>query len=170
MRDTAPTHTAPTRDLDLFVAVAIGGVIGASARYFLGEIVPTPRDQWPLATFIINLTGAFILGLVIEFATAYAPDPGVGGFARRLRPFLVTGVLGGYTTFSTYMVEAHGLVLEARPLMAGAYVFGSLLLGVLLVVLGMTVGKALFRGARIPHGRPDTAEEEAEIELTEDEA
>lgn len=164
-----PDAATPKRDVDLFVAVAIGGVIGASARWGLSEVIATPRDQWPLPTFIINLTGAFILGLVIEFATAYAPDPGASTFARRLRPFVVTGILGGYTTFSTYMVEAHGLVLEGRSAMAGLYIFGSMIAGVLCVVIGMGLGKALFRGSRVPKGRPDTPAEEAEIEVTEDE-
>ena len=58
-----------------------------SARYGIDVLLPTATDQWPLATFLINLTGAFILGMVIEAATAFAPDPGAERLARRLRPF-----------------------------------------------------------------------------------
>ena len=122
-----PDASTTRRDLDLFIAVAIGGVIGASARYGIDLLLPTATDQWPLATFLINLTGAFILGMVIEAATAFAPDPGASAFARRLRPFLVTGVLGGYTTFSSYMVETHQLMLAGRVPLAMLYLFGSLL-------------------------------------------
>lgn len=158
----------PRRDVDLFVAVAIGGVIGALARHAVDLIFPTAADQWPLATFIINLTGAFILGLVIEAATTFAPDPGANNVARRLRPFLVTGVLGGYTTFSTYMVDAHGLAVANRGALAALYLFGSMAAGVVLVILGMVVGKAIFRGARA--SVEETEADEAEIRLTEDEA
>jgi CrcB protein len=154
------------RDLDLFVAVAIGGVIGASARYGIGLLLPSATDQWPVATFLINLTGAFILGVVIEAASALAPDPGASNFARRLRPFFVTGVLGGYTTFSTYMVETHGLVLAGRIPMALLYMFGSLVAGVLLVVLGMALGRRLF-ARELP--AVESASEDDEDTLTEDE-
>lgn len=156
------------RDIDLFIAVAIGGVIGASARHAMDLVFPTESDQWPLATFLINLTGAFILGLVIEAATAFAPDPGASKVARRLRPFLVTGVLGGYTTFSTYMVDAHGLFVANRDGLAALYIFGSLIAGVLLVLLGMSLGKAVFPGARMSES--DTQAEDEQIRLTEDEA
>lgn len=160
--------TKPRRDLDLFIAVASGGVIGALARHWVDLIFPTSSEAWPLATFIINLTGAFILGLVIEAATAFAPNPGASDVARRLRPFLVTGVLGGYTTFSTYMVDAHGLAVAGRGALAGLYIFGSMAGGVVLVILGMVIGKAIFAGARGAAG--ETEADEEEIRLTEDEA
>ena len=158
----------PRRDVDLFIAVAVGGVIGALARHWVDVVFPTPADAWPLATFIINLSGAFILGLVIEAATAYAPDPGASNVARRLRPFLVTGVLGGYTTFSTYMVDAHGLAVANRGALAALYLFGSMAAGVALVIFGMILGKAMFRGTRRSAEQAEADEEE--IRLTEDEA
>ncbi len=156
------------RDLDLFVAVAIGGVIGALARHGVDLVFPTETDEWPLATFIINLTGAFILGVVLEAAIAFAPDPAANSFARRLRPFLITGVLGGYTTFSTYMVEAHGLVTSDRAPLALLYVFGSLVAGVICVVLGMRLGRALFH--RDDEPAELVAREDSDIRLLEDEA
>ena len=104
--------------------------------------------------------------MVIEAATAFAPDPGASAFARRLRPFLVTGVLGGYTTFSTYMVETHQLVLAGRTPLALLYLFGSLLAGVLLVVLGMAIGRRLF-ARELP--KVESAAEDIEDTLTEDE-
>ena len=161
-----PDASTTRRDLDLFIAVAIGGVIGASARYGIDLLLPTATDQWPLATFLINLTGAFILGMVIEAATAFAPDHGASAFARRLRPFLVTGVLGGYTTFSSYMVETHQLMLAGRVPLAMLYLFGSLLAGLLLVVLGMALGRRLF-ARELP--KVESAAEESEDTLTEDE-
>lgn len=155
-------------DVDLFVAVAIGGVIGAFARHAVDLVFPTATDQWPTATFIINLTGAFILGMVLEAAVAFAPDPAASTFARRLRPFLVTGVLGGYTTFSTYMVEAHGLMISGRSPLALLYVFASLLAGVVLVMLGMAAGRALF--GREDETTDEAAAEAEDLRLLEDEA
>ena len=156
------------RDVDLFVAVAIGGVIGALARHGVDLLFPTETDEWPLATFIINLTGAFILGVVLEAAIAFAPDPAANPLARRMRPFLITGVLGGYTTFSTYMVEAHGLVTSDRAPLALLYVFGSLVAGVICVVLGMKVGRALFHRDDEPADL--VAREDTDIRFLEDEA
>lgn len=161
------TRNSP-RDIDLFVAVAIGGVIGALARHAVDLVFPTATDQWPTATFIINLTGAFILGVVLEAAIVFAPDPGASTFARRLRPFLVTGVLGGYTTFSTYMVEAHGLMLSDRAPLALLYIFGSLVAGVILVILGMSVGRAIF--GRKAETVDEAAAEESDLRVLEDEA
>ncbi len=161
------------RDFDLYLAVAVGGVIGASARHAVDLVFPIASNTWPTATFIINLTGAFILGVVLEAALAFAPDPTVSTFARRLRPFLITGVLGGYTTFSTYMVEAHGLVIAERAPLALLYIFGSLVGGVFLVMCGMAAGRAIFAGRRgTPEGvTPKGSDaDDAELRLTEDEA
>ena len=156
------------RDLDLFVAAAIGGVIGALARHGVDLVFPPETEERPLATSVIHLTGAASLGIVLEAAITFAPDPAANSFARRLRPFLITGVLGGYTTFSTYMVEAHGLVTSDRAPLALLYVFGSLVAGVICVVLGMRLGRALFH--RDDEPAELVAREDSDIRLLEDEA
>lgn len=159
---------AKRRDFDLYFAVAVGGAIGALARYSVDLLLPTATDEWPLATFIINLTGAFVLGCILEAATNYASDPTASEFSRRFRPFLITGVLGGYTTFSTFMVDAHGLVLSGRAPLALLYVFGSLVAGVILVMCGMATGRWMFhRDDAVTDG--GHAQEE-QIRLLEDEA
>lgn len=126
-------------DSDLYLAAAVGGALGASARYAMELLLPPVRDGWPTATFVVNMTGAFVLGVIIVLAARFAPDPESSVTTRRVRPFLVTGVLGGYTTFSTYMVEAHGLLDTGQPAKAAVYIFGSLLLGVLFVGIGRAV-------------------------------
>lgn len=134
-----------SRDFDLYVAVAIGGVIGACARNAMELLIPTAHDGWPTATFIVNLSGAFILGVILIVAEVFFPDPKVPGAARKFRPFVVTGILGGYTTFSTYMVETHGLISHSETGLAIAYLLVSVVLGVLCVFLGTVLARAVLR-------------------------
>lgn len=137
------------RVYDLYLVVAIGGVVGALARNAVEIAIPTGTGQWPMATFLVNLTGAFVLGLVLALADVRYPDPKLNAFARRFRPFIITGVLGGYTTFSTFMVETHGLLTADRLGMAVMYVVGSTLLGIACCLLGLLLGSATMRALRI---------------------
>jgi CrcB protein len=106
--------------LDVLAAVAVGGALGAAARYGVALHWPTPSGHFPWTTLAINLTGCLLLGALMGFiATRIAPH-------RLVRPFLGTGVLGGYTTFSTYAVETRGLIAADRPLLACGYVLGTL--------------------------------------------
>ncbi|MFI6758173.1 fluoride efflux transporter CrcB [Micromonospora sp. NPDC050417] len=117
-----PSGALPSDRLpwDVVAAVALGGALGSAARYGVGVAWPTPPGHLPWATLVINLTGSALLGVLMGFVTArIAPH-------RLLRPFLGTGVLGGYTTFSTYAVETRGLLDTGRPLLAAGYVFGTL--------------------------------------------
>ncbi|RKR89313.1 protein CrcB [Micromonospora pisi] len=115
---------------DVVAAVALGGALGSAARYGVSVAWPTPSGQLPWATLVINLTGCALLGMLMAFVTArIAPH-------RLLRPFLGTGVLGGYTTFSTYAVETRGLLDTGRPLLAAGYVFGTLAGALIAVWLG----------------------------------
>ncbi|MBW0115206.1 fluoride efflux transporter CrcB [Pseudonocardia abyssalis] len=101
-------------------AVAVGGAAGALGRHGLGLAFPHPAGGFPWATFAINVTGCLLLGVLIVLVTERrAAHPLV-------RPLLGTGVLGGYTTFSTYAVDAHQMVAAGRVLGAAAYVVGTL--------------------------------------------
>lgn len=153
-------------DWDLYVAVAIGGMIGACFRHLMSVVISTSRDGWPMPTFLTNMTGCLILGIVLVIARELFPDPEKNKLARRFRPFVVTGILGGYTTFSTYMVETHGLVDSGQPIMAVVYAVGSLVGGVLIILVTMAIGDRLTR--KVP---PPTAAEKAvsEAELLEEE-
>ena len=155
-------------DSDLYFAAAVGGALGASARYAMELLIPPVRDGWPTATFVVNMTGAFVLGVIIVLAARFAPDPESSVTTRRVRPFLVTGVLGGYTTFSTYMVEAHGLLDTGQPVLLATYIFGSLLLGVLLVGIGMAVANRLVHAPIAPTGAATASDLRRRVD-TEDE-
>jgi CrcB protein len=98
-------------------AVAVGGAVGAVARYGLATALPTTPGAFPWTTLLINLTGCALIGALAG-----------SRFGRHtlLRPLLGTGVLGGYTTFSTYAVETRTLVAHDRPLVAAIYALGTL--------------------------------------------
>lgn len=96
-------------------AVAMGGALGAAARYGLAQAWPTPATGFPWATFAVNVTGCLAIGMLL-------------GVQRRplVRAFAGTGVLGGFTTFSAYAVETDGLWRAGRPGLAIAYVTATL--------------------------------------------
>ena len=107
--------------------VLIGGATGTGMRFGLATLINSLLKQpsFPYATFIINLTGSFAIGLLAEWFYAkevVSPD---------LRVAILTGVLGGYTTFSSFSIETFGLLRDGKVSAAVAYSLGSLLLGLL---------------------------------------
>ncbi|WP_131764940.1 fluoride efflux transporter CrcB [Candidatus Protofrankia californiensis] len=99
----------------LLAVIAAGGAMGACARYGASLLWPTPAGAFPWTTLMVNTTGCAAIGLLmVMIAEVRAVHPLV-------RPFLGTGVLGGYTTFSTYAVDAGQLVNARRAGMALAY-------------------------------------------------
>jgi CrcB protein len=123
----------------VLVAVATGGAIGAAARYGLAVAWPTGAGGLPWTTLATNLTGCALLGALMSFiSTRIAPH-------RLLRPFLGTGVLGGFTTFSTYAVETRELLAVGRPATAAGYVAGTLVGALVAVRLGSWLADRLRR-------------------------
>jgi CrcB protein len=127
-----------------YLAAAVGGVLGALARWGLGTALPHAAGAWPWAVLLINLTGCLALGVLI--AAVFPRHPG----SRWLRPFLGTGVLGGYTTFSTFAVDAVQLTDAGRPWAAGGYVVASVVGGLLAAAAGVALGRAVGRRAVWP--------------------
>ena len=117
--------------------VGLGGAIGALARAGLAEVWPHPPDEWPWSTLMINATGAALLGVLLAVLARRFPRD------RFARPLLGTGLLGGYTTFSTFSVDAVQLVRFDRPGLALGYVAAS----VAAILLGCLLGLALTRRA-----------------------
>ncbi|SDW43845.1 CrcB protein [Amycolatopsis xylanica] len=101
--------------------IAAGGAIGACARYGATLLWPTGATAFPWTTFAINITGSALLGvvlvLIIERATVHP----------LVRPFVGTGIIGGYTTFSTYAVDAQRLIGNGHALTALVYLTATLL-------------------------------------------
>ena len=116
-----------------YLLVCLGGSLGAASRYFLASAIHPTR--FPLATFLINITGCFAIGLITTFLSGKAPT------TDALRLFLVVGFLGAYTTFSTFGLENHKLLSGGSWEIAAAYISASVFLGVLAVKWGVLCGK-----------------------------
>ena len=112
-----------------YLLAALGGALGALARWAVAEALPSPGG-WPWATLLVNLTGCLLIGALLAALAARDPEP------SWVRPFLGVGVLGGYTTYSTFAVEVVGLVDGGRTVLAAGYVLTSVVGGVLAVALG----------------------------------
>jgi fluoride exporter len=117
--------------ITLLLVSAAGGV-GAVARYLLDTLVSRLTTRWPLGTFLINVSGSLLLGLVTGLAAGPLPV--------RLHLVLGTGFLGGYTTFSTASVDTVRLLQERRRLSALVYAVGMLALASALATVGLWLG------------------------------
>ena len=115
----------------VYLYIALGGALGASARYLLsGLAYQVLGGLFPWGTFLVNLLGSFALGWFYEAAVQSAMPP-------ELRLFVAVGLLGAFTTFSTLSYEGYGLLREGQGLLALVYTAGSLVLGLLAVALGV---------------------------------
>ena len=119
----------------VLAAVSLGGMVGASARYGVAQWLPAARRGFPWGTFAANLSGSFLLGFLIVLLLERFPP------TRLLRPFLATGVLGAFTTMSTYQVETALLIKDGHPLPGVLYVLGSLAAGLVLAYAGILAGR-----------------------------
>ncbi|SFU10054.1 CrcB protein [Geodermatophilus amargosae] len=114
-----------------YVLAALGGALGALARWGVAEALPSPDGGWPWATLLVNLTGCLLMGVLLGALAARDPEPAWA------RPFLAVGVLGGYTTYSAFAMEVVGLTDAGAIARALGYVLVSVLGGVLAVAAGI---------------------------------
>jgi CrcB protein len=105
----------PARRWDVLVAIGIGGVLGSEARHGIGVALPHADDALPWATFLINVSGCALIGVLMVTITELTSPH------RLVRPLLGVGVLGGYTTFSTYSLEIHQMLAVGRSGLALTY-------------------------------------------------
>lgn len=126
-------------------AVGLGGAAGTLARAALEAAWPHDAAHLPAATLTINLVGALLLGALTGFLAAVGPDEG----GRRLvRLAAGTGLMGGLTTHSTYILEVARLLQHDRAALAAAYLLGSFAVGVAAAAVGLSLGGRLGRWGR----------------------
>jgi CrcB protein len=119
----------------VLAVIALGGMLGATARFKLAEALPTKVGQFPWATFWTNVSGSFVLGFSLVVLLERFPP------TRYVRPFLATGVLGGYTTMSTYMVETAVLLKDGHSATALVYCASSLVVGLAVAYAGIVMAR-----------------------------
>ncbi|RUS58619.1 fluoride efflux transporter CrcB [Pseudorhodobacter sp. E13] len=112
------------------VQVALGGALGASARYLTNTAVMRwIGPGFPYGTLLVNVVGSFLMGVLVVVLAQK------GG--TKLAPFLMTGLLGGFTTFSAFSLDAFTLLERGQTALAGAYVAGSVVLSIMALVVGI---------------------------------
>ncbi len=120
--------------------VAAGGALGAAARYLLGGFVQARLGPgFPWGTFFVNVTGSFLIGVVLVLVERDA-------LPSEARLFLAVGILGGYTTFSTFSYETLQLLVAGNAGGVLLNALGQLLVGFLAVYLGVVFGRAFGGG------------------------
>jgi CrcB protein len=122
---------------DVVAAIAIGGALGAPARYEVAQLIPIAPGTFPWATFWTNVSGAFALALFLTLVTERLPP------TRLLRPFFGIGFLGAYTTFSTLAVETATLVKDGDVALGVGYTIASITAGLAVAFVGIALGRAL---------------------------
>ena len=116
------------------LVIAIGGVLGSVARYavviLMGDDDPS---SWPWDTLAVNLVGALAIGIVAASTAVQT--------MHWVRPFLITGILGGFTTFSAFALETGTLLDAGRVMFAAGYVLATMAGGLLAVHVGSLIGR-----------------------------
>lgn len=118
----------------MILAVGLGGAIGSIMRYLMMVGVGYYwKSDFPLSTFLVNILGSFVIGALTEFMLQH------GHFSLTLRAFLVAGILCGFTTFSTFSLDAGFLLQKSEFLFAGLYIIGSVALSLAAFFCGMAL-------------------------------
>jgi len=125
--------------MPVILQVALGGAIGASMRYASGGVaIRLFGTGFPYGTMFVNIIGSFLMGL----AAIYLMERMDGSFAR-YAPFVMTGVLGGFTTFSAFSLDALFLIERSRFVAAAIYMGGSVILAMLALAAGMALARMI---------------------------
>jgi CrcB protein len=119
------------------VQVGLGGALGAVARYLTGiAAMRLTGPGFPWATLTVNVAGSFLMGALVVILAQYS--------ANRLAPLLMTGVLGGFTTFSAFSLDALTLWERGQAGLAAAYVAASVVLSLAAIAAGLLAARSLF--------------------------
>jgi CrcB protein len=124
--------------------IAVGGGLGSLARYGIELLLlPAAPGGFPWGTFVVNIAGCLLIGVLMVLVTDVITDRPL------LRPFVGVGVLGGFTTFSTYANEIRGLLRPGSVPVAAAYLAGTLAGALLAALAGMVLTRAVLARRRV---------------------
>jgi CrcB protein len=118
--------------MNAYLLVGLGGAIGAMLRYGAGVSLGSLANGFPVATFAVNLAGSIAMGLLIGILAKTTPQ-----YQNEIRLFLAVGIFGGFTTFSSFSLDAFSLLERGDYLLAGLYVLGSVALGIAGLAMGL---------------------------------
>jgi fluoride exporter len=116
-----------------WLLVACGGAIGASLRYGAGFLISKPQSLFPWTTWTVNLIGCLLAGIFFAFTLRYPV------LQNETRLFLMVGILGGFTTFSSFGLETFQLIRQEQLTTALIYAVSSMVLGVIILSLGFYI-------------------------------
>lgn len=124
--------------MGIVFAVGVGGGLGALLRYYVASLVQPAGYLFNWGIFFVNISGGFVMGLIVE-ASALKLN-----LSPELRSFLTVGILGGYTTFSTFSLDSALLLQRGEYLQAAGYIAGSVVLSILALFAGLWVVRAIY--------------------------
>jgi CrcB protein len=156
---THPPHVTGPAALDTWrtgAVVALGGAIGGLARLGVSTALPKSSGGFPWATFSENVAGCLLIGVLMVAVVERWPAHELGS-SRLVRPFLGTGVLGGFTTFSAYTSDTRALLAGGHAATALAYLAGSVVAGLVAVLAGAAAARALLLAGRPAHPSSEVA-------------
>jgi len=137
--DVGPADEPHPRSLTRLVAIGLGGGAGAFARHELELAFPAGDGAFPWTTFLIDVSGAFALAVLVVFVVdRWSP-------MEHVQPFACVGFCGGFTTFSTFMMETVLLTRDGHPQVGALYVGVTLVAGVTAILVGIRIAHALDR-------------------------
>ena len=118
--------------MNAYLLVGIGGALGAMARYWAGTAIGSLANGFPTATFLVNIVGSIAMGLLVGFLARTTPQ-----FQDEIRLFVAVGIFGGFTTFSSFSLDAITLIERGDYMLAAFYIVGSVLLSVAGLMMGL---------------------------------
>ena len=124
--------------MGMLFSVGVGGGLGALARYYIAGWIQPAGAAFNWGIFIVNITGGFLMGLIVE-ASALKLN-----LSPELRSFLTVGILGGYTTFSTFSLDSALLLQKGQYALAAAYVIGSVVLSIAALFAGLWIARVFY--------------------------
>jgi fluoride exporter len=133
---------SPDLDPAVLAVVAAGGALGSAARYGVSLVLPhDPASGLPWATLVVNAVGCLLIGVLTVVVTGAGP-----AVHRLVRPFVGVGILGGFTTFSTWAVEVRGLLAGGRAVAGLGYLALTLVVAFAAVAVGTAGARRVWGG------------------------